>query len=119
MKIDAYVAVPKGDTRTIKAILTDSLGAPFDLTGYEVIFTAKLGMSDTDANAVIGPKAGSVQDAEGGILHVDLLSNDTNITPNDYHFDIRIYKETTNIYTIVRGKLNILENITDNVIQEL
>ena len=50
-----------------------------------------------------------------GVLPITILPDDTaGLSPGDYFFDVRLFMDEDNIYTIIpMSKLKIVRNVTD------
>jgi hypothetical protein len=105
------LTVYRGDTKTITVPVLDSNGDAFNLTSYVMTMTCKsdLNLSDTDA---IFQKTATISAPATGIGVIELTSTDTNHTPGNYFYDVKIKKSTTNKYTVVKSTLTILANVT-------
>lgn len=102
------------DYKTFTVTVRDGSGAIVNLTGYDARFTAKLKATDTDAQAKIGPIAGTIAAPATGVISFALISTDTNIPAGTYFFDVQISK-TTDVKTVAYGKLIIVQDITVEV----
>lgn len=115
------ITIKRGNTLPITVTITDANGAPVDLTGATVYFTAKTAESDTDAtdnNAAITKDVTEHVDesgaasAEDGISTIVLDADDTTINPANYYYDITVKYAAIGgadpvVNTVVEGKLKI------------
>ncbi len=109
------MTITKGDRHTFNVTVKDSAGVIFDLTGFDMVFTAKSNLEDTDANAEI-QKAGIIADPVTGIGSFILLPSDTNIDVKSYRYDVQISDGNTNVHTVIKNQELI---ITDEVTQDI
>lgn len=108
----------RGDTKIFNVEIRKNDGAPFDLTGSTIRFTAKrikdeFSTNDTSAiirkdNAALGGVA--IIDALNGKFNISLSSIDTQES-GTFLYDIQITKGN-NIYTVAKDELVIIEDIT-------
>lgn len=93
--------------------------SPVNLTGGVLYFTAKWSPLDTDAQAVFqlfSPAAGiTILSASGGTANITIPKTATATLP--YHdtlldYDLKFVDASTQAFTVMRGKLNVLTNIT-------
>jgi hypothetical protein len=107
------------DTETFQVIFEDN-NAPFDLTDYEVWFTIKNKVTDSDDIAVLQVIIDSYMDPTEGIALIDLSSEQTNITPGNYYYDIRLRRIIGNhtANTIIQGSLRIVQDISQGAAEE-
>lgn len=128
------ITFTRGDTRAILVdvyqALPDSLpgrGAPLDLTGYSIWFTAKQQLTDADAAARIrkgntggltgvtiipNPKTGVSQR-----IRIDLANGDTQPLPDKLMsliYDVQIKDSLSSIYTVASGVLNVEPDVTES-----
>ena len=80
----------RGDTAGWDLAVVDTTGAPFDLTGYTLWFTAKRAITDADADAVFQLTNGAgitVTNAAGGLAAISPRRADTSSLTED----VRLY----------------------------
>ncbi len=86
-----------------------------DLTGATVYFTIKVD-SDTDpadTTAIISKDLTVHTDPLLGKTTISLSPTDTDKTPGDYKYDIKLKKSTGDQQTVVKGKCEIKAAITN------
>ena len=110
------LTIKRGTTFPILFENTTSSGAPIDLTGATVYFTAKTAESDTDstdANATIKKDVTVHVDEDGnpsatqGISTILLTPTDTQKNVNSYFYDITVKYANGVVNTPIEGKLKI------------
>jgi len=78
---DAQISLDRGDTDYLDLTATQADGTPQDITGWTITFTAKRGLSDADADAVIHKTtmAGTIviTNGAGGLATVNIVPADT------------------------------------------
>lgn len=110
----ADISMVRGDTLklSISSIKTAD-GGDYVLSDTDVIY---LEVKKSAADRVpIFRKAVTAADYVDGALPVIIYPNDTaDISPGDYFFDVRLFMDDDNIYTIIpMSKLKIVRNVTD------
>lgn len=110
------LTIKRGTTFPILFENTTSTGAPIDLTGATVYFTAKSAEFDTDAsdtNAAIKKDVTEHVDENGlpsaaaGISTILLEPTDTTKTPGNYFYDITVKYASGVVNTPIEGKITI------------
>lgn len=95
---------------------------PIDITGWEIRFTVRKDIPTTsersDKTAIIHKEA-DILNAKEGIAYFTITSEDTNIEPGEYWYDIQYIKPATcsgevKVKSIPKGKYIILSDITRN-----
>lgn len=108
--------IKRGTTFPILFENTTATGAPIDLTGATVYFTAKSAESDTDAtdmNAAIKKDVTVHVDEDGldsaaqGISTILLTPTDTQINVATYNYDITVKYASGVVNTPIEGKIKI------------
>lgn len=110
-------SIIRGTTYSLTFTLKDSAGEAIDITGYELFFTAKTNLTDTDANAAISIDVdpGDITNPTEGKHIFTLTNTDTDITAGSYYYDIK-WKDTDGNYGAIPYKrLKIVENVTDRI----
>lgn len=108
----------RGDTPIWNLAVVDSTGAPFDLTGYTLYFTAKRQISDADPGVFqLTTGAGiTVTNAAGGLATIQPRRADTNTLTEDasLFYDIQVSEIAGSLetFTVDRGTLLITRDIT-------
>lgn len=108
------ISIVRGDTLrlSISGIRTAG-GEEYILSDSDVIFLdVKKSAAD---KAPIFRKSVTVADYIDGCLPITIYPEDTaGISPGDYFFDVRLFMDRDNIYTIIpMSKLKIVRNVTD------
>lgn len=110
---DIYLV--RGDTLrlTISSIKTAD-GEDYVLSDTDVIYL-DVKANAADKVAVFSKSVTAAKYDEKGTLPITILPEDTvNLAPRDYFFDVRLYMDDDNIYTIIpMSKLKIVRNVTD------
>ena len=116
MASNQNLTIKRGTTYPITVTFLDEAGAPIDLTGATVYFTAKSVESDIitdDASAVIEKdvtvhvdEAGNPS-ADEGITTILLTGTDTTVSPGNYFYDITVKYASGVINTPIEGKVKI------------
>ena len=110
----AGIYLVRGDT--LKLTLTDirlSDGTEYVLSDTDIVYLDVKKYQD-DETAVIRKSATKADYIDGGLPFVFLPSDTVDLDIGEYWFDVRLYCDDDNIYTIIpMSKFNIVRNITD------
>lgn len=110
---DIYLV--RGDTMrlSISSIKTAN-GEDYVLSDTDVIYL-DVKANAADKVAVFSKSVTAAKYDEKGALPITILPEDTiNLAPRDYFFDVRLYMDDDNIYTIIpMSTLKIVRNVTD------
>jgi hypothetical protein len=109
------LSMTRGDDRTLDLAVTFD-GAPVDLSGAQLWWTAKMRHLDTDADAVIRKSSAdgiTVVDAAGGLATVAIKPEDTATLPgsNALWWDLQV-KSGGLVHTIAKGRLVVNADVT-------
>lgn len=83
-----------------------------DITGWTIYFTVKEAMQDSDNDAKIKKDVISHADPTNGKTLIELCSTDTDVPAKSYYYDIKYKDSDDNIGIILRGRLKIVEIVT-------
>ena len=110
----AEITIVRGDT--LKLTLTDirlSDGSEYVLNDTDIVYLNVKRYQD-DKSAVIEKSATKADYIDGGLQFIFLPSDTANLDIGEYHFDVRLFVDSDNIYTIIPlSKFRIVRNITD------
>lgn len=110
----AEIALVRGDT--LKLTLTDiklSDGSEYVLSDTDVVYLEVKRYQD-DKTAVIRKSVTKSDYVDGGLPFVFLPSDTVDLGIREYYFDVRLFVDEDNIYTIIpMSKFRIVQNITD------
>lgn len=108
----------RGDTPQWALAVTDAAGAPFDLTGYDLYFTAKRLITDADPGVFqLAVGAGiTVTNAAGGLATIQPRRADTSALTDDARlfYDVQLSQAGApdQTFTVDRGELVITRDVT-------
>ena len=110
----AEIALVRGDT--LKLTLTDirlSDGTEYVLSDTDIVYL-DVKKYATDKTAVFRKSVTAAEYVDGA-LPITILPEDTVDLPcGDYYFDVRLFMDDDNIYTIIpMSKFRIVQNVTD------
>ena len=110
----AEIALVRGDT--LKLTLTDirlSDGTEYVLSDTDIVYL-DVKKYATEKTAVFR-KSVTAEEYVDGALPITILPEDTVDLPcGDYYFDVRLFMDDDNIYTIIpMSKFRIVQNVTD------
>ena len=108
------ITIVRGDTLRLSiGDIKTADGEDYILSDTDVIYL-DVKKSAADRTAVFSKSATSA-DYVDGVLPFTILPEDTaGLSPGDYFFDVRLFMDEDNIYTIVpMSKLKIVRNVTD------
>lgn len=110
----AEITIVRGDT--LKLTLTDiklSDGTEYILSDTDVVYL-DVKKYATDKTPVIRKSATKADYIDGGLPFVFLPADTVNLSVSEYYFDVRLFMDDDNIYTIIpMSKFRIVRNITD------
>ena len=110
----AEITIVRGDT--LKLTLTDiklSDGTEYVLSDTDIVYL-DMKKYATDKTAIIRKSATKADYIDGGLQFVFLPADTVNLPISDYYFDVRLFVDDDNIYTIIpMSKLRIVQNVTD------
>lgn len=103
------IDIIRGDTQAI-----DFHVDGIDLTGATVFFTAKTELDNDldDSTAAIAVEVTSHTDPENGTTVIPLTSDDTDVAPGKYFYDIQVKKDDDTIVSIRARKLEVFADVT-------
>lgn len=108
------ITLVRGDT--LKLTLMDiklSDGTEYVLSGTDIVYL-DVKKYATDKTAIIRKSATKADYVDGGLPFVFLPADTVNLAVSEYFFDVRLYVDDDNIYTIIpMSKFRIIQNITD------
>ena len=108
------ISMVRGDT--LKLTLTDiklSDGADYVLSDSDIVYL-DVKKYATDKTAIISKSATKANYIDGGLPFVFLPADAVDLPIAEYWFDVRLYVDDDNIYTIIpMSKFRIVQNITD------
>lgn len=110
------VTATRGDTIDLEVTVTRD-GAPVDLTGADLWFTAKLKVKDADVDAVAQKTVGSgitVTDAVNGeaLITLDPADTDGLTKETTLYCDVQLVEASGRVTTVASGTLTILRDVT-------
>lgn len=110
----AEITIVRGDT--LKLTLTDiklSDGTDYVLSDTDIVYL-DVKKYASDETPVIRKSAVKADYIDGGLPFVFLPVDTVNLGVREYYFDVRLYVDDDNIYTIVpMSKFHIVQNVTD------
>lgn len=114
------LTMTRGDTRVFRVTLTDADGAPLNLTGLTLKFTAKRRTSDADDDAVIAKASSAgitLVDGPNGIADITILPADTDSYSDTAPllWDVQVENGATDIRTPLSGWLIVAGDVTRTV----
>ena len=110
----AEITIVRGDT--LKLTLTDiklSDGTEYVLSDSDIVYL-DVKKYATDKTAIIRKSVTKADYIDGGLQFVFLPADTVNLPISDYYFDVRLFVDNDNIYTIIPiSKFRIMQNVTD------
>lgn len=108
------ITLVRGDT--LKLTLTDiklSDGTEYVLSDTDIVYL-DVKKYATDKTAIINKSAAKENYIDGGLPFVFLPADTVGLPIGEYWFDVRLFVDDDNIYTIIpMSKFRIVQNITD------
>ena len=110
----AEITLVRGDT--LKLMLRDiklSDGTDYVLSDTDIVYL-NVKKYATDKTAIISKSAVKENYIDGGLPFVFLPADTVGLPIGEYWFDVRLFVDDDNIYTIIpMSKFHIVQNITD------
>ena len=110
----AEITIVRGDT--LKLTLTDirlSDGTEYVLSDTDIVYL-DVKKYAADETPVIRKSATKADYVDGGLPFVFYPSDTVNLPVKEYYFDVRLFVDDDNIYTIIpMSKFLIIQNVTD------
>ena len=108
--ISLYRGDSHGVTITVKKKNAAGLWLPLDITGAASLLTVKLDYGDTTPAVQL---TGTVTDGPAGKLDFAFAPADTqSLRPDTYVYDVQVTLVSLLVYTVVRAKLTIMDDVT-------
>jgi hypothetical protein len=102
----------RGDTFGLTINYKDNSGTAINITDYEIYFTVKFDVDDSDADAAIPPKLASLTNPSQGIATISLTHSETKDLSGAYFYDIQYKKPDGSIRTATKGIIVFDEDVT-------
>lgn len=110
----AEITLVRGDT--LKLTLKDiklSDGTDYVLSDTDIVYL-DVKKYASDKTAIIRKSATKADYIDGGLPFVFLPVDTVGLSIGEYYFDVRLFVDDDNIYTIIpMSKFNIIQNVTD------
>lgn len=106
--------IKRGDSVSYTLFFRDEDGVIIDITGYEIRFTVKEKITDTDATALTNGISKTITthtNPSNGETAISLTPTDTNLI-GSFVFDIQVKDVSGNITTILEGIINFSKDVT-------
>lgn len=114
----SVISMTRGDTASFALAFTDAAGAPIDLTGLTLTFTAKERLLDLDADAIITKVDGDGLEVDvdptTGLATLTVVPADTEglVDATRLYWDIQLDDGAGTIRTPLSGRLVIGADVT-------
>lgn len=109
----------RGDSKTYTLTIKDGSGNPYCLKNWAVFFTLKTNVDLVDSEASLQKVVTTFADTTSGtsgVAEIELTPADTlNLEAREYDFDIAVTTAAGKNYTIMKGKLDLLYDVTRSV----
>ncbi len=107
------IQIVRATDQTFTTTFTDEDGAVIDISSSTVFFTVKAKVGDTDAEALITKDVTSHTDPTNGITNIVLTDAQTDITPGNYFYDIKL-KDSSGLFSqTTTADFKVLKNLTE------
>jgi len=110
------LSMTRGDTINYAVNFKKSDGTPYCIKNWVVHFTAKTHYSLSDAEASFQKIVTAFSDTTAGTdgsCSITLNPSDTiNLDPGEYDFDIVVTTNSNQVYTVMKGKLDLEFDVT-------
>ncbi|WP_130470654.1 hypothetical protein [Candidatus Magnetaquicoccus inordinatus] len=118
---NANFSIVRGDTIKRKIFVRDDDGVAINLVNRSILFTAKKSIIDSDDNAVL-KKTFTFEEGDTealvGLGYLRFTSEETEIPPSVYYYDIQLVDNSADvptIETILFGKFIVAHDVTRRV----
>jgi hypothetical protein len=106
------VDVFRGDTALLEISLTDANGDPFALTaGGTIKYRVANSAHASEDEALIRKELGSGIDLISGVAEVSLLTDDTDLDPQSYYHELKIYDQG-DVATAMTGNFQVRQALS-------
>lgn len=117
MATDLNFSMYRGDTKIIDCVLSDELSAPYNLSGAYLWFTAKRTITEADNAAPVYLTLAdgiTVTNAPAGAFRIEIVPAKTYSLTSGATLlcDMQMSDTSNRVYTIGRGTLTVIEDIT-------
>lgn len=102
----------RGDTYADLVTVTDSAGAPIDITGYSFTMTLDPEKSPATADNNLYQLTGTIIDAPAGKVEFAPTALQADQAPGDYYYDIQMIDGLGRVRTIALDKYKYTQDIT-------
>jgi len=113
---DRDIRIMRGDSLSMKVRVSTDEGAYLNMVGASVDMTVKKELSDDDLDAVISKSVGSgitLLESANGYFEVVLTGDDTkDLDDGVYYYDVQVTLDSTEVYTVMVGKLYLKPDVT-------
>lgn len=115
MSSNAFEIV-RGDDATITVRVLDENDAAIDLTDYQIFFTAKKSIHDSDSDAALSKQVNGESD---GNVDINFTAAETTLLkPRSYFWDIQLEKDGV-VTSTVKQLFRILADVTRRTIEDV
>ena len=112
---DFNLTITQGDDRPLELVFVDAAGDPVDISAWDLYYTVKAALSDTDPNAEIKLEPGDFTKSDSGSGTVDKLTATISVPAalavGTYEQDLQRIDSGT-VTTIGRGQLVVESEVT-------
>lgn len=107
-----------GDDKDLNLSVKDSDGNAVDITNYDIFFTVKKDIGDSDNDAVIKVDQTVSSGSDGTVTITIPKSQTTDLTPMTYVYDIQWKDTSDKIKTLLVGDFNVEQQVTQRTTKE-
>ena len=109
------LTIYEGEDKTWDVTITDSVGAPIDITGYTFLFVVKYKVTDEDSTSIIKKIITSHSDPTNGVTQIIVLESDTEDINGKYLYDFQMEDDSGSRSVVIKkSKFTIEQRIGDN-----
>lgn len=106
----------RGDSKTFTVTFKNAAGTPYCLKNWVLFFTLKTNICLPDAQASLQKIITTFADTTAGtsgVAEINILPADTaDLEAREYDFDIAVMTSDSKSYTIMKGKFDLLYDVT-------
>jgi len=110
------LSLTRGDSQTYTLTFKDASQNPYCIKNWVVFFTIKTNYDLPDSQASLQKIITTFADTTAGtsgVAVIPFLPEDTaNLDPGEYDFDIAVKTNSNEVYTVMKGKIDIEYDVT-------
>lgn len=111
--IQENICVSRGDSPVIPIEVRDNQGALLDVTGFVFAFTVSTTPApEDDTEQLFQLTLPAIADGTSGIVQFQPSTNNTDLSPGVYFYDVQMTTLTPSVRTILAGQFEVQQDVT-------